>query len=204
MTFSRNKKEISRKVIHIVFHVVVGILAMEMNYELFQQILIGSGLIFVFLDLYRINQGGFLNDILRSILGEVVRPWEIKRFSASSFSLLSLMLVTILFQPEIFCLAALFLGLCDPAATITRLASSRLRLSRSKPLEGLIAFVLVALVVSYFFYTKYPDDSVNWLLVGIIGGLFGASAESLSIKKFDDNLTVPIASAVGIWLVILI
>lgn len=199
------RKEVWRKVIHIFFHVSVPILVYQFRYKEFKITFLVLSLLFLGLDFYRIHGGGFINNFVKKIFGEVIRSWEYKRLSASSFSLISLSIVILLFPKEIFALSSLYLGCADPAATIARAWSKRFEYPGVKSLEGLTAFILTSIIITITFNQFNPEffDGFNIIFTSVIAALCGGIAETLAVKYLDDNFVVPIASAVGLWLVML-
>jgi diacylglycerol kinase (CTP) len=41
-------------------------------------------------------------------------------------------------------------------------------------------------------------------LISVLGGLIGAAAEALPFGKVDDNFSIPVISAIGLWILFFI
>jgi dolichol kinase len=198
----RLKKEGWRKIIHVFFHTATAVLLMQIDSRTFRILFFIGSLIFIACDFYRIHGGAILNRIIQKIFGKVIRDWEYKRLSAASFSLISLSFLMLYLPKEIIALASLYLGFADPIATFGRSISKKLEFPGIKSLEGGFAFILSCLVITYIFSLIWPQpfEDHNFWLIGLSGAIAGAAAETLSVKHFDDNLTIPLASALGLWL----
>ncbi len=120
----------------------------------------------------------------------LIRPSEEKRVTGATYVCLSFLLITYFFSREIAIAAMLFLTLGDTAAEIIGKNWGRVRY-RGRSLEGMAGFLAVA----------FP---AAWLVLGdwrtaLAGAAVGAAVEFFSFRV-DDNLTVPVLSAVALWI----
>jgi len=132
--------------------------------------------------------------LLSSVLTPIIRDHEIKGGFTGASYILSTSAVTIaLFPKEIAIAAITFIIVGDIAAALVGRTWGRHRLVGKKSVEGSLA-CLMSLILISFFIPGLPT------LAGIFGAFTATVAEALSIR-IDDNLTVPLTSAVIMLLV---
>lgn len=135
-------------------------------------------------------------------IGAFMKPREARQPTAATFHLLGSLIVLVLFGPPVAALAVLFLGLGDPAAGIVGERYGRLRLPvfggrlGGKSLEGTLAFFAVSLAAAAVLWAG-GVYSVFW--PAMVGAAAAALVEFTPIP-LEDNLTVPLAGAVVMWL----
>lgn len=144
------------------------------------------------LDILRLSNREF-NSKFMKIFSLLIRDSEAKRLNGSTFLCLAFFLVIFFFPARIAITAMLFLSLGDPAAELWGKNFGKAKIF-SKSLEGTAAFFLVAFGIAFALWH-------NWL-IALIGALAGALVELFSFE-WDDNLTVPIGSAIALWLIVL-
>lgn len=110
--------------------------------------------------------------------------------ASSTWYALGLMLVIALFPPAIAVPSILVLGLADPAASTVGRIWGRRRIGKGTVL-GTAVFVVVAAAVLAPFVG--PRRAVAAALV--------VAAVEILPWRLDDNLTVPLAAGVALWLV---
>lgn len=119
----------------------------------------------------------------------LIRQSEEKSFTGATFVCLSFLVVVFFFPREIAVAAMLFLALGDTVAEIAgKNWGHRKYFGRS--LEGMGGFFLVAFPLAWIVLQ-------DWCIAGM-GAALGALVEFFSIG-IDDNLTVPIGSAIALW-----
>jgi len=108
--------------------------------------------------------------------------------------LLSMLIIAFFFNLQIFRAASLLLAIGDSASTIfgIRFGRHKLPYNKKKSIEGSLAGFAAALV-STSLVLNFP--------LAAIASAVGMLVESLP-WKLDDNLTVPIATALVLWLLI--
>jgi dolichol kinase len=120
----------------------------------------------------------------------LIRRSEEKSLSGATFTSLSFLLVVYLFSREIAVTAMLFLSLGDTAAEIAgKNWGPRKYFGRS--LEGMGGFFIVAFPLAWVVLQDWR--------VAFMGAAMGALIEFFSMG-IDDNLTVPMGSAMALWL----
>jgi len=150
-------------------------------------------LISFILDLLRLRDRGFNSRFMKAF-SALIRQSEENRFNGSTFLCLAFFIVILLFPRTVAITAMLFLSLGDAAAELGGKHFGRLKIF-GRSLEGTLAFFLVAFPVAY----SLIDD---WR-VALLGALAGALVELFSFEV-DDNLTVPIGSALALWMALLL
>jgi dolichol kinase len=89
----------------------------------------------------------------------------------------------------------------DPVASYVGVRFGRNKLIGHKSLQGSIAAFMVCTVITYTFLARKDLMTDRIWVISIMGGLIGALSELIPIADLDDNLTLPILSATGLWLI---
>ena len=106
-----------------------------------------------------------------------------------------------LFPHDIVTLSLLFLAIADPAASYFGIRYGKDRLWGQKSLQGSIAAFFACGLTSMVYYTVHHLMLDRLLIVGILSGLAGAIAEAAPLGQLDDNLVLPVLSALQLWLI---
>lgn len=133
------------------------------------------------------------------IFKPIRRPAEYHRTNSATWYLLGLCLLVPLASKPAVIAAVLVLAFADPAAAwIGRRWGTR-KLHRNKSVVGTLVFVAVALAVAWPYLVAFgPSLTVGRAgLLALAGAVVGALAEVFS-GPLDDNLTVPVATALTI------
>jgi len=144
---------------------------------------------FLVFDLLRLRDRAFNSFIMKGF-SFIIRRTEEKRFTGATHLCFAFLVVAWFFSREVAVTAMLFLSLGDTAAELGGRYFGRTKVFY-RSLEGSAAFFLVAFSVALVIL----DD---WR-VALLGALVGALVELFSFE-LDDNLTVPIGSAVALTL----
>ena len=145
------------------------------------------------LDLLRLNDRGFNSRFMR-YFSALIRQTEADRFNGSTFLCLAFFIVILFFSRKVAVTAMLFLSLGDAAAELGGKHFGRLRIF-GRSLEGTFSFFVVAFLIAF----ALLDD---WR-IALLGALAGALVELFSFE-IDDNLTVPIGSALALTMALLL
>jgi glycerol-3-phosphate acyltransferase PlsY len=132
------------------------------------------------------------NRFFMSWFSRLIRQSEEKSLTGATFTCLSFLLVVYLFSREIAVTAMLFLSLGDTAAEIVGKNWGRMKYF-GRSLEGMGGFFIVALPLAWIVLQDWR--------VAFMGAAMGALIEFFSMG-IDDNLTVPIGSAMALWLIL--
>jgi dolichol kinase len=93
----------------------------------------------------------------------------------------------------------LFLAFADPIASFIGIKFGKDKIFGHKSLQGFMAAYVVCFASSlaYLLIHGFPPD--RSLVFSLLSGLVGALAELVPVGKLDDNLTLPVLSAIGLF-----
>ncbi|KAM4059176.1 CTP-dependent diacylglycerol kinase 1 [Hirsutella rhossiliensis] len=161
-----------------------------------------------------------VNRLYVRLLGALMRESEFSGWNGVIFYLLGAWIVLYFFPKDVGVMSVLLLSWCDTAAsTFGRLWGRYTpRLRRGKSLAGSLAAFLVGVATSYFFYgwlvptigawknavgiSDHVADISGPLALGVVSvwsGFVASASEVMDIFGWDDNLTIPVLSGLGIW-----
>lgn len=160
-------------------------------------ILVASWCLFVPFDFLR-QRNPALNDWAVHAFKPIMRQSEVKRLAGTTFLLSGVLLVDILFPRPVVALTLLFLAFADPIASYFGILYGKDKIFGHKSIQGFMAAFFVCAIVTFFFllYHNYLMDRL--IVVSLFAGLVGAFAELIPVGKLDDNLTLPVMSAIGL------
>lgn len=141
---------------------------------------------FFTLDFFRLRDRDFNSRVMKAF-SFLIRRTEERRYTGATYLAFSFFVVTLLFPQEVAVTAMLFLSLGDTAAEMGGKYFGRNKIFR-RSLEGSFSFFLVAFPLAW----AILDD---WR-VALLSAVAGTLVELFSFEV-DDNLTVPIGSAVA-------
>jgi dolichol kinase len=153
--------------------------------------------IFVPFDLLR-HRYPVLNDFAVHAFKPIMRQSEVKKLAGTTYLVTGVLIVYVIFPRPIVALTLLFLAFADPIASYFGILYGKDKIFGHKSIQGFMAafFVCMALTMAYLLYHNYLADRL--VVVSLLAGLVGAFAELIPIGKLDDNLTLPLMSAVGL------
>ncbi|UXR64963.1 hypothetical protein EZJ49_01700 [Bdellovibrio bacteriovorus] len=139
-----------------------------------------------------------LNDWAMHAFKPIMRQSEVKKLAGTTFLLSGVLIVDVLFPRPIVALTLLFLAFADPIASYFGILYGKDKIFGHKSIQGFMAafFVCAAVTFIYLIYHNYLMDRL--IVVSLFAGLVGAFAELIPVAKLDDNLTLPLMSAVGL------
>lgn len=142
-----------------------------------------------------------LNKMMVGSLGRLMREDEkTNKIVGSFYYLLGLLVTFVLFDKKVSNLAILILGFGDPVASFCGLTfPGSVRIFKDKSIAGFLGCFLACFTVS-FAYLYFAYQIVN-IEQALIISLIGAFADLLSsLMNIDDNFSIPVISATGIFL----
>lgn len=139
-----------------------------------------------------------LNEKLLEWFRPIMREYEEKGLAGTSYLLTGVTLVTFLFPREVVLLTLLFLAFADPVASIVGIKYGRTKIFGHKSLEGTFAAFAICTGITFFYLSNHHLLLPHLVVVSLLAGLLGAAAELIPIGKLDDNLTLPLLSALGL------
>lgn len=138
-----------------------------------------------------------LNRWLMRAFAPVAHPHEHHRVNSATWYTTALFILALLDIPTASMVALIVLGYADPAAAFLGRRFGRVPLLHGRTLEGTLGFFVVGTVASWTALasvTATPPGHA--LLIGVAGSFAGAVAELLS-RRIDDNLSIPLTSALA-------
>lgn len=139
-----------------------------------------------------------LNDWALHAFKPIMRQSEAKNLAGTTYLLTGVLLVDIVFPRPVVALTLLFLAFADPIASYFGILYGKDKIFGHKSIQGFMAafFVCMILTLVYLLAHNYLTDRL--IVVSLLAGLVGAFAELIPIGKLDDNLTLPLMSAIGL------
>lgn len=194
----RSDLHLARKIWHVGGVSLIAAIYSVLPHTVSVVLLSLAWVMFVPLDFARLKYP-HLNKYMIGIFRPIMRQSELDRLAGTSFLLTGLLLVTLIFPPPIVLLSMFFLAFADPIASYFGIRYGRDKILGEKSLQGFLAAFIVCSLLTFTFLNSYELLSGRIVLVSLIGGLIGALAELIPIGKLDDNLTLPVLSAVSLW-----
>ena len=195
----RTEMHWARKLWHI-----VGVCLLALSYQYLpltssKAVIFLVWLVAVPADFIRLKVPSF-NEILTHVFGPIMRESEVKSLAGTTYLISGVLLVTFIFPKEIVILTMFYLAFADPLASIIGIKFGKDKIFGHKSLQGSMAAFMVCAIATYA-VLSYKGIMVNRILiVSVLGGLIGAIAEAVPIGKLDDNFSIPVVSAIGLWI----
>jgi dolichol kinase len=140
-----------------------------------------------------------VNRLMMGLFKHVSHPHEEWRINSATWYCTAMLVLGVLGHPMAASIAAIVLGLADPAAAWVGRRWGQVPLLNGRTLEGSLTFMLVGTVatmaVVLFFYSQY--EFATALTLGLVAGVIGAIAE-VFCRRVDDNLGIPVTVGLSI------
>ncbi len=145
------------------------------------------------------------NEALCRRMGAIMRERERTQISSATWYMGSMLVVFLLFPKYIAIPVLFYIAVGDTVAGIVGSKWGRHYLARHVSVEGFAAAWVSGFLGTFLFMKTGIEGfqlsgGVLWL-VSFLGATIGAGSESV-LKKWDDNLTIPLLSAPLLWVVI--
>lgn len=191
--------EIGRRLVHASGVVIPGVyLAGLLTWEQFQLGLLGGCVLAVILEVLRLRFG--LQEWW--FYDRLTRDYEREKLAGYALYMFSITAVALVFEPGIAIPAMLMVMLGDPVSGY--LGSGELRTVKGRVPLG--AMFVVCVAVAFPFTLGLVPSMTGGLLAAVVGAALATAADGIkpTIRGYviDDNLTIPPAGAIGIWLVV--
>jgi dolichol kinase len=150
-----------------------------------------------------------INAKLMHLFRHVSHPHEEHQVNSATWYASALVLLSLTREPTVMILGVLVLGFADPAAAIVGRRFGRIKLVHGRTLEGTTTFAIVGALVAFGILSLtggglLPSFALpTRLAMAGAAGLCGAIAELYS-RRIDDNFSIPVASAMSAWVVLLL
>lgn len=161
------------------------------------------------------------NKLYIAVMGPLMRQKEIDSYNGVIFYLAGLIFVFSLFPKDIALISLLLLSWADTSASTFGRAFGYLtpKIGPNKSLAGSIAAfatgIVSAVILYQYFIPKFsyynsssdimwkPENSIlSFPLFTLCCGFIGAFSEAIDIQGIDDNLTIPVLSAIGLYTIV--
>jgi dolichol kinase len=190
------------------FHALSGIVALLLYEFLLTKpqaiacVLVAAAVL-VTLEVIRRYSSRWNKFLSEKIFRVVAHPSERHRITGSTYFILALAIITILFPKPAVEVAVLILALADPAASITGRLWGKRKLYSNKSYVGTGSFFAVAWITSIIFVTIAVKDlsTPHAVVAALIIATAGTIVEVLS-TRLDDNLTIPVVCAFTAFLLL--
>ncbi len=143
------------------------------------------------------------NDWLCKNLSGIMRERERTRISSATFFMGAILIVFLLFPRPVGILSLFYVSVGDTVAGIIGVVWGRHKISTHASLEGITAMFLTCALGTIFFVRfglqGWTLGDIPLIFFSILCGIVAALSEC-TIKKFDDNVTIPLISAPLVWL----
>ncbi|ODV88390.1 hypothetical protein CANCADRAFT_32999 [Tortispora caseinolytica NRRL Y-17796] len=213
-----HKYEVPRKLFHVsIGFITLALFNRDVNSATVLPVLIKFLAVVVCTDLMRFKWEWFSNLYIK-VLGSLMRESEVEQLNGVVWYLVGLIVVFYFYPTDIAVLSVLLLSWADTTASIFGRAYGHLsiRIGR-KSLVGSFAAFVTSTAAAYLWYgvilTRYSNKpgfsaihgTLAWtpttskLPLGylcVAAGFIGAVSEAIQVYSLDDNLTIPIISAV--------
>lgn len=194
----RSDMHLARKTWHMLGVLLMVVIHERVTKDTALILLLLTMIVFVVPDVLR-QYSTKLNDIFIGIFQSVIRENEVHKLSGNSYLISGVLLLVLFFPAKIVTLTLFFLAFADPIASCIGIRYGKDKILGQKSLQGFLAAFVVCMVATYIFIKTNGLLSEKIFLVSTVAGLIGALSELLPIGKLDDNLTLPILSATGLY-----
>lgn len=139
-----------------------------------------------------------LNDWAVHAFKPIMRQSEVKKLAGTTFLLTGVLAIDIIFPRPVVALTLLFLAFADPIASYFGILYGKDKIFGHKSIQGFMAAFFACTILTFFYLSHHNYLMDRLILVSLFAGLVGAFAELIPIGKLDDNLTLPVMSALGL------
>ena len=198
----KNRSDVhwARKIWHIVTVFGMFLVYYFTPYSVSMSILLIASAILIPFDFFRLKYPK-VNDVALIFMGPLMRNSEVKGAAGTTYLLAGVTIIAVLFSKPIVGLSLLFLAFADPLASFVGIRYGKDKIMGNKSIQGFLMAFAVCFVLTFLFLAGYELLLSRRLVISALCGLVGALAELIPIAKLDDNLTMPIMSAIGTWAV---
>jgi dolichol kinase len=190
---------LARKTWHMLGVLIMVLIHQRVSRETAIILLLASSLVFVVPDIIR-QYSSKWNEIFVSMFQAVIRESEVHKLSGNSYLITGVLLIVLLFPAKIVSLTLLFLAFADPIASCVGILYGKDKIIGQKSLQGFLAAMGVCTLATFGYLYAHNLANDRIVVMSLLGGLIGAFSELLPIGKLDDNLTLPVMSATGLFL----
>jgi dolichol kinase len=180
------RKEVYRKIVHIASCTTIAILLCYFGKEVFLPWILPVAISFPIID-YSRKYIPLIKRLSFTLFGIITRRHEHHTLSGASWVFIGAGFTVYIFNEQIALIALLVIGLSDSAAALIGIKYGATRLF-NKSLEGSLAFFITTYLIIFFL------SSSSFLLL-LIATISATAIELLSTPKLNDNVLIPISTA---------
>jgi len=139
-----------------------------------------------------------LNRFLMALMSKLSHPHEEWRVNSATWFSTACFILACMWDLKVASVGIVVLGFSDPAAAIIGRRYGKHQLVNGRTLEGTGAFIALGTVLAWLWLVLAWDQAPGLALaMAFFGSLAGGIAELFS-RRIDDNLSIPVATAVGV------
>ncbi|MCX7978929.1 MAG: hypothetical protein N2578_07990, partial [Bdellovibrionaceae bacterium] len=161
------------------------------------------GGLFILVDFLRLRFAP-LNELTLVLMGPLMRDCERNSIAGTTWLLAGVLLVAWIFPHEVTAISILFLAFADPVASFIGLKFGKDKILGGKTLQGFFGGYVACALAGFSYLYFQGQDALRSLVFAMIAALIGALAELLPVAGIDDNFTLPVFSAVGMYILFLV
>ena len=177
---------IYRKILHILYSFSIVLALWHLGKEVVLPWFIALAIILPLLD-YGRRHNAILNHIFIYLFSIFTRPIEYRILTGASWVVIGAALTTLIFNEKVAIIGLLVLCLSDSIAAIIGIKFGKTQLF-NKSLEGSAAFFLSASFIIFSLSTEL-------FIINLCAALAATSVELFSTARFNDNLFIPVVTA---------
>ena len=138
-----------------------------------------------------------LNDFLMGLMGRLAHPHEAWRVNSATWYATACVILASMWNLPVASIGIVVLGFADPAAAIIGRKYGKIQLVDGRTLEGTTTFIVVGAVATWIWLTfAWGLPAGVGFKAALVGATCGGIAELFS-RRIDDNLSIPVAAALG-------
>lgn len=195
----RSDMHLARKTWHMLGVLTMLAIHQRVSRETAILLLLATMLVFVVPDVIR-QYSSKLNEIFVGMFQSLIRESEVHKLSGNSYLISGVLFIVLFFPVKIVSLTLLFLAFADPIASCVGILYGKDKIWGHKSLQGFLAAMGVCTVCTFGFLYAHNMLMERIVVVSLLAGLIGAFSELIPIGKIDDNFTLPVMSATGLFL----
>lgn len=141
-----------------------------------------------------------VNDLFTHVFKSIMRQSEAQHLAGSTYLFSGVLLIYFIFPRDVVMISLLYLAFADPLASVFGIRFGKDKIfGQKKSVQGSLAAFFVCSVITFFVLSSKGLMMDRIVLVSILGGFIGAAAEAVPLGKMDDNFSIPVISAIGLW-----
>lgn len=197
----RSDLHLARKAWHILGVLTMTIVYWHVDLAVSLWFLAAGALLFIPLDVLRQNNKK-INQFVVRFFKHLLRKSEVKNLTGNTWLIIGVTIIVLTFPKPVVTLSMLFLAVADPFASLFGILFGKRKIWGQKSLEGFLAAFVICTSISFafLFYNQLVLDRIFTISVGL--GIVGALSELIQIGRLDDNLTLPVLSSAGIFVLL--